>query len=402
MTKHVKIESLTPAQIARFPEFIERWTRIGLDTSPADRPRAERAIAAMYAGANLAVPRIVWCGSPISQAITRAIVQKIGGSKDSVGASVGASVLASVWASVLDSVWASVLDSVGASVGASVRDSVGASVRSSVWASVLDSVGASVRDSVGASVRDSVGASVGASVRDSVGASVRSSVGASVRDSVGASVRDSVGASGFGQHDANWIGFYAFFREVLGLTTQTKALIPLTELTESAGWFLPHKNICWVSERHNDLHKNAEGQLHREDGPAVQYTDGWQLWRIAGIEVDEQIVMRPETQNLKQIEDEQNEEVRRIRIERFGWPRYIAESNAECMEVRRNDIDATREALIRMRTGEVRLLCACRSNGRVYAVGVPREIKTCREAQNWMAQGSSVLAGRKVNIIGAS
>ena len=37
-----KIEKLTPEQIARFPEFVERWTNIGLSTAPADRPRAEK------------------------------------------------------------------------------------------------------------------------------------------------------------------------------------------------------------------------------------------------------------------------------------------------------------------------------------------------------------------------
>ena len=157
MTK--RIEQLTPEQIARFPEWVEKWTRIGLCTDPADRPRAEAGIWKAYKIARLNPPeRIVWCDSPLSQGLTRAIVLRL------KNASVGASVRASVW------------DSVGASVGASVRDSVW----DSVWDSVGDSVRASVRDSVGASVRDSVGASVW----DSVWASVRDSV----RDSVGASV----------------------------------------------------------------------------------------------------------------------------------------------------------------------------------------------------------------------
>jgi hypothetical protein len=32
-----KIEQLTAAQIARFPEFVKRWTEIGLCTEPANR-----------------------------------------------------------------------------------------------------------------------------------------------------------------------------------------------------------------------------------------------------------------------------------------------------------------------------------------------------------------------------
>jgi hypothetical protein len=78
--------------------------------------------------------------------------------RDSVRASVWASVGDSVWGSVRDSVWGSVGDSVGDSVWDSVRVSVGDSVEDSVW----DSVRTSVWGSVGDSVRASVGGSVGA------------------------------------------------------------------------------------------------------------------------------------------------------------------------------------------------------------------------------------------------
>jgi hypothetical protein len=179
------IESLTAEQDARLPAIADEWTKIGLCTDPADRSAAEMAIRDMYRLANLADPKIFWCGSPLSLALTGASV------RDSVGASVGASVRASVEDSVRDSVW----DSVGASVRASVRASVGDSVRASVWASVRASVWASVRASVEDSVRESFRASVGDSVWASVWASVGDSVRASVRDSVRASVGDSVRAS---------------------------------------------------------------------------------------------------------------------------------------------------------------------------------------------------------------
>src|SRR6185437_12204868 len=147
MSQTSRIERLTAEQIARGPEFVEEWTRIGLCTDPADRPRAEEAIGESYRCAGLLGPRtIVWCGSPFSQALARAIIVD--------------RKRASVW----DSVRASVRDS----VRASVRDSVRASVRDSVRASVGDGVRASVRDSVSASVRDSVSASVWDSVRASV------------------------------------------------------------------------------------------------------------------------------------------------------------------------------------------------------------------------------------------
>ena len=257
------------------------------------------------------------------------MVSEIG---DSVGASVWASVGASVGDSVGASVGASVWDSVGASVGASVRDSV----RDSVWASVRDSVGDSVRASVGASVRDSVGDSVGASVRDSVRASVWGSVGASVRDSVRdsvwASVRDSVGDSVYGQHDASWLAFYKFFHDECKLVEQTGKLEGLWLLAKSAGWALPHENICWVSERHNILERDERGLLHNLIGPACAYPDGWAIYAVHGVRVPSDIIEDRSTITVARIEAETNAEVRRVMIDLYGSKRYLVDSGATVIQ----------------------------------------------------------------------
>lgn len=119
-----KIEKLTPEQVARFPEFVKRWVEIGLCTEPANRPLTEEAINEIYETSGLKPPRkIVWCGSPLSQGLTRAII--------------------------LDN---KLVKNIGDSVGASVRDNIRDSIRASVWDSVGDSIRASVRDSVWDSV----------------------------------------------------------------------------------------------------------------------------------------------------------------------------------------------------------------------------------------------------------
>ena len=279
-----KIAALTPEQIAKFPEYVKKWTDIGLSTQPADRPRAKAAIEKMYQTAGKKAPQIVWCGSPLSQALTRAVI------KDH-------------------------------SVGESVWDSVVKSVGDSVWASVWASVSASVRASVGESVRDNVW--------ESVSASVQTSVGDSPWDSV------------YGAHDAHWLAFYKFFCDECGLSAETEKLGGLWELAQSAGWALPHENICWVSERHTTLKQtqapDGTCQLHCEDGPAVAYPDGWKLWFIQGIAVTEQTVMQPETLTLAQIDSEANAEVRRIMIERFGFEKYLRACNAQLIDSCPND-----------------------------------------------------------------
>ncbi len=333
----MKIEVLTKSQEARFPEFVEKWIKIGLCAEPADRPTAERGIELIYKEVGLKKPKIVWCSSPLANGLTRALVED--SVRDSVGASVEDLVRASVWASVEASVRASVGALVGDSVRDSVRALVGASVRASVEDSVRDSVGdsvrasvralvgasvralvwASVRDSVRASVRalvgDSVRALVGASVWASVGASVWASVGDSVWDSVGDSVRD----SGYGQHDVDWLAFYDFFREVWGLEKETEKLKGHFLIAQSANWYLPHKNICWISERHNILNLNNRGQLHCENGLALAYPDGWGIYALNGIRTKPEYVLTPAGKiTPEMILKEQNVDQRRELIRKVG------------------------------------------------------------------------------------
>jgi hypothetical protein len=140
----------------------------------------------------------------------------------------------------------------------------------------------------------------------------------------------------------------------------------------------------------------VDNRLSSQLGPSLRFRDGWDLWCINGVSVDEQIVMRPETQTIDQINGESNSEVQRIRIERFGWPRYLSESGAVLIDSRRNDIDGTREALMDAKNGQRRLVCSCPSTAKVFAMHVPREVKTCEQAQNWLG------GNRNVRIIGAS
>ena len=235
-----RIEKLMPAQQARMAEWQRNWTAIGLSTESANRAEAERGVRLAYQAAKLSEPRIVWCQSPLSQGLTRAIVLKLVTDKK-------------------------------------LRASVGDSVRASVW------------------------------------------------DSVGDSVRDSV----YGQHDAAWIAFHNFFREVCGLVEQTEKLEGLSLICRNAGWFLPHQNICWISERHNICNRDDRGRLHCENGPALAYPDGWTIYAWHGVRVHYRIIEHPQDLTITEIQQEKNAEVRRVMMERYGLSRFLIDSGAK-------------------------------------------------------------------------
>ena len=168
------IESLTPEQEARFPEFMEKWSQIALSTAPADRPKAERGVRAIYETAGLKPPKIVWCTSPLVSGLTRAIIQRFTrlanpgySSWEMIDRQSSKAVIDRLWASIKDSVNKSVGDRVWHSVIASIEESAGARI-DHIGAGVLYIAGENVRGSV----RDQVWGEVNARVRKSAGFNV--------------------------------------------------------------------------------------------------------------------------------------------------------------------------------------------------------------------------------------
>jgi hypothetical protein len=183
-----------------------------------------------------------------------------------------------------------------------------------------------------------------------------------------------------------WQAYESFFDEVCHLEHDKLEEARAYRLAQqNVGHWWPHTDFVIASETPRDIRVITDNQqpiLHCEDGPSIKYINRT-FWHINQIRVDEQIVMRPETQTIEQIDEEKNNDVRSIRIQRFGWVRYIEESNAELLDSRQDDIEGTHEALYKTKYGK-RIVCNCPTGG-THAPGVPDSVNTCVEAQLWLA-----------------
>lgn len=214
-------------------------------------------------------------------------------------------------------------------------------------------------------------------------------------DNLGDNLRDNLWATWsvppcfYGSSELYWIAHYVIAHENIKPMHTTEQMTQLRQwaITAQAGWWFPFKNINIICEPPSAIHRE-DGRLHCETGPAVAFRDDWKHYSIRGVTVNEQIVMRPDTQTLEQIGKEQNAEVKRIRIERFGWKRYLREVNATVVHQRRNDVDMTHECLMRC-DGMTVLVGACPSTGRVYAMEVDPNLETCEHAQAWLRNSSN-------------
>jgi len=263
------IEQLTLEQTARFPEFIDKWTKIGLSTEPADRPRAEAAVRLMYKIGGLPSPeKIVWFDSPMAMFVEY---------KKTVNKSVRGAVHGAVYGAVHGAVWNAVYNI----VRTAVYEVVLGAIQDCVWGTVQDGVWNAVWDAVRDAVRDVV----------------------------------------YGSHEVYWLSQYDYYREVFGLVEETDKLVGLFELAKSCGWIIPCEKICYASERHNVLNRDHEGKLHCETGPAVVYPDGWSIYMDHGVRVSEKVVVDPGGFTLKELKELKTHEVkivfRKIGMEKF-------------------------------------------------------------------------------------
>lgn len=158
---------------------------------------------------------------------------------------------------------------------------------------------------------------------------------------------------------------------------------PYRVMAECSGPRLVHDKYVMISDRPTALHL-IDTTPHCTTGPAYAWSDGWQLWYIDGFPVDEQIVMRPETQTIQQINGEENADIKAIRISRYGWPRYLKDINAKCLEEGPNDVDGTYEVLYECDNESNRFIAVC-PTGRIFTMGVPPTVRTRAEAQKYLA-----------------
>jgi hypothetical protein len=254
---------------------------------------------------------------------------------------------------VRDAVDRAVRDAVGVAVDAAVRGAVGGAVHDAVddavGNAVNDAVRGAVRDEVHDAVRDAVGDAVGNAVDDAVAGAVNDAVRDAVAGAVRDAVRDEVGGAvrsvinNLWRHRLGgqfWVGgwywgspsYVSYFREVchldLGDEMNSRA-ISYAATCEAACWWWPHRDFVMVCERPVRLERDAQGRLHSLAGQAIEWPDGWGLYRVHGVTVPSFVVEHPEEITVARIDAEANAEVRRIMIERYGAGRYMRDAGAQ-------------------------------------------------------------------------
>lgn len=191
-------------------------------------------------------------------------------------------------------------------------------------------------------------------------------------------------ATGIGW-DSYWVAFYDFFARVG--TVNHEGFSAYLRLMRCGLWdTILLRNVAFVCRRPAKVYRDKQNRLHRTDGPAAEWLDGYGSYFLHGMGVQQDWVEQPEKIDVQRVLGEQNIELRRALVTLMGYSRFVAECKAQVLD---KDIDGggqpRRLLKIAQRDDEDIYLIEVTdpSTGRQYHLRVPPTTRSCREAVAW-------------------
>lgn len=177
-----------------------------------------------------------------------------------------------------------------------------------------------------------------------------------------------------------------YLREVCGLKDETCLALGLIYVAMTAGWYLAFERECWVSEKPQFVRVDELNRLHSDLGPAIRYSDGFQVYAMKGVLVPDWLVTTPKRLTARQISDERNLEVRRIMLDIYGPEKYLRYIGAKPIST--DDFGTLYQA--RFDDDEPLLMVKVINSTpepdgsfKDYWIRVPPTVRTAREAVAW-------------------
>ncbi|MGA0069526.1 MAG: DUF6745 domain-containing protein, partial [Miltoncostaeaceae bacterium] len=314
MTKKYK---LTEEHRARLPEFAEYGIRLALRTDPQteeERERARQAVQDMYRVAGLTPPpreRIVFVPSPLVGRFAAGFAAwawyRRGKGEEVMGRAQSAT-----WGAT------------GAATGGGARTAAGAATLDATWAVIDDATQGVCEGVTDDAADDATGDALPNPAPDLSAWYTGLPDMRAIADELG------VGEAGMecaraawkmqqgGNMWSGWICWMEFFRRVAELPIDWSSWMPWLTLAETGGYRWVHSEFCIISDFPTEIHRDAENRPHREDGPFMSWRDGTALYAWHGIYTPAWIIEHPERITVELIEAEENAEVRRVMVERYG------------------------------------------------------------------------------------
>ncbi|GII57175.1 hypothetical protein Pth03_55640 [Planotetraspora thailandica] len=316
------------------PSGTSGWDQVAFADGAGDRAAAEDGVRRAYRDAGLAEPeRIMWVGSPARGAVAAALL--LGGTPayaTLAGAGLGP------MADELLAELGPLADQEPAEATPEPRiGGAGASVRHAVRTGPWERARLAVHTALGPEGWSRTWATAGGRLWRPVERTVsdiRRAIAEMGGETAGELLRGATLDAVLGQHDAAWLCVFSPSSSSDGAVPadvareERAALGGLAAVARNAGWWWPFERVALVCERPVFTHRDESGRLHRADGAAMAFPDGFALHAWRGMPVPAEFGATMASLDAGRIRAEENAELRRVMLEHYGFERYLKESGA--------------------------------------------------------------------------
>jgi len=312
-------------------QYVAEWKAIAFRTgimSPAERERAIDAAIRLYEVSGLTPPprhRIVIAPSPMVARFAAGAACAIWYARKKGGANATS---AATYAATDAATRAATDAATYAATSAATAAATAAATNAATNAATRDATNAATRDATDAATRDATNDPLATFFLRCVGMSYRMRNG--------------------GNQWAGWCSYLSFFARVakLGLP-QFRAWRHYESAAIHGGPRYVHKRFWIVSDFPQTIGRDEQNRPHCLTGPQLSWRDGWKTYYVHGVRVPAWVVENPERITVASIEAEQNAEIRRVMVERYGIQRYVRDAQFDVLDTDKDPLGQPRRLLRR-------------------------------------------------------
>jgi hypothetical protein len=354
------ITRLTPGQEQRLGEVYQEWLQVGRSCGPVNRTEATAILGEFYSRIGKPAPTVLFFSSPMMCILA--------------------------WG-VLSQLESQLRSQLGSQLGSQLRSQLESQLESQLRSQLESQLRSQLESQLGSQLESQLGSQLESQLGSQLRSQLESQLGSQLRSQLRSQLWSQLGNGGWpyfaGQHWCAWEVFYAFCGEIgVRYGADEKALLDLwLRQSRELHWWFPYEGIVLASERHTALELDDRGRLHSPDKMACGYSDGCGVYAWHGTLIPERYYEKPVT--AVDILGEQNAEVRRCLMERYGIDRFVLDAGAKSIHRERDNellaIDLRNDPDGRL----VALKLRCPSTAAVYIIRVPPDQRKVREALAW-------------------
>ena len=186
----------------------------------------------------------------------------------------------------------------------------------------------------------------------------------------------------YGCHEAGWLSYYEYFKDVCGIRDCSK-LDGLTEYAKHAGWASVYDDVVVIQDRPEHILFDDQGRVHSETDAAIKYRDGTGVYMWHGVRVPTEWITNKSELSAKTALTWKNIEQRRAACEIVGWAQVLRELDAKTIDVDDDPMIGTLVEVTIPDVGRERFLKVICGTGSEFALPVPPDMTTALGANAW-------------------